>query len=306
MVDIGNQIGALQPNTIRHGDCLAVMRNFMDDETIDMVITSPPYNLRNSSGNGAKSPCPSHYGASDNLVKGKEYYTNKNPMKIDALMKSGYSPRKPVSAERRRLDPNRRTPKRDRLMDDAYDGHSDDMPYDEYVSWQREVLTECMRVIKPTGAIFYNHKWRSQNKMLQDRSDILEGFPVRQIIIWDRQSGLNFNLNYFLPVYEVIYLIAKPEFKLLPKACHRTDIWRFLAERDNPHPAPFPVELPERCIRSAMTEGLVLDPFMGSGTTAIAAMNCGVDYIGIEKSLEYVELACSRIADASKQGRLAI
>ena len=71
-----------------------------------------------------------------------------------------------------------------------------------------------MRVLTEDGALFYNHKWRVQAGLLQDRQDILRGFPVRQIIIWRRSGGINFNPGYFLPTYEVIYLIAKPHFKL--------------------------------------------------------------------------------------------
>ena len=67
-----------------------------------------------------------------------------------------------------------------------------------------------MRVLRNDGAIFYNHKWRVQDGLLQDRSDIVAGFPVRQIIIWQRAGGINFNPGYFLPNYEVIYLICKP------------------------------------------------------------------------------------------------
>jgi modification methylase len=66
-----------------------------------------------------------------------------------------------------------------------------------------------MRLLTDDGAIFYNHKWRVQDGLLQDRNDIVSGFPVRQIIIWHRNGGINFNKGYFLPTYEVIYLIAK-------------------------------------------------------------------------------------------------
>jgi site-specific DNA-methyltransferase (adenine-specific) len=72
-----------------------------------------------------------------------------------------------------------------------------------------------MRLIPNTGAIFYNHKWHVQNGVLQDRQNIVAGFPVRQIIIWQRKGGLNFNPGYFVPTYEVIYLIAKKTFALL-------------------------------------------------------------------------------------------
>ena len=96
----------------------------------------------------------------------------------------------------------------------GYKDHADNMPYDEYIAWQRAALKEMLRVTKDDGAIFYNHKWRVQNGLIQDRHEILDGFPVRQIIIWKRKGGINFNPGYFLPTYEVIYLIAKPKFKL--------------------------------------------------------------------------------------------
>ena len=100
-----------------------------------------------------------------------------------------------------------------------------------------------MRVLTPEGAIFYNHKWRVQKGLLQDRTDIVDGFPVRQIIIWQRSGGFNHNPGYFLPTYEVVYLIAKPGFRLAPKAGGVGDVWRIRQDRGNPHPASFPVDL---------------------------------------------------------------
>ncbi|NNC39392.1 MAG: site-specific DNA-methyltransferase, partial [Acidimicrobiia bacterium] len=63
------------------------------------------------------------------------------------------------------------------------------------------------------------------------------------------------------------------------------------------HPAPFPVDLPQRLIELyTFTGDLVLDPFMGSGTTAIAAKQTGRHYVGYATSAEYIELARERIA----------
>ncbi|MDA8002448.1 MAG: site-specific DNA-methyltransferase [Alphaproteobacteria bacterium] len=231
---------------IRHGDCLKVMRA-MPDETFRLVVTSPPYNIKNSTGNGLK---------------------NGNGGKWPrAALQSGYS------------------------------GHDDCMPHEEYVAWQRECLHEMMRLLRPDGAIFYNHKWRVQNGLLQDRSDIVSGFPLRQIIIWQRAGGINFNPGYFLPNYEVIYLIAKPKFRLAPKANGFGCVWRINQENSNPHPAPFPVELAARCIES-VGKGPVLDPFLGSGTTAIAAEYADMEWVGIESSWDYVKMAEERIVNA--------
>src|SRR4051795_6663899 len=127
-----------------------------------------------------------------------------------------------------------------KCLQKGFSHHHDCMPHDEYVAWQRACLTEMLRIIPDDGAIFCNHKWRVQGGLLQDRQDIVSGFPVRQIIIWKRAGGLNFNPGYFVPTYEVIYLIAKPKFKLAPKANAVGDVWEFTQEMKNTHPAAFP------------------------------------------------------------------
>src|SRR5713226_6034487 len=208
-------------NKIICGDVLKVIKQ-IPSESVDLVITSPPYNLKNSTGNGMKDG------------RGGKW--------ANAALQKGYS------------------------------HHHDCMPHDEYVQWQRQCLRHMFRVLKNDGAIFYNHKWRVQNGLLQDRTDIVKGFPVRQIIIWKRKGSLNFNPGYFLPTYEVIYLIAKPQFKLAPKANAYGDVWEFTQEMNNPHPAAFPVDLIDRII-SSTTAKTILDPFMGSGTTALSAIN---------------------------------
>lgn len=234
------------------GDCVQVMKQ-MPSESVDLIVTSPPYNLRNSTGNGMKDG------------RGGKW--------SNAALMNGY------------------------------EDHHDNMPHADYVKWQRECLKQMMRLLKEDGAIFYNHKWRVQGGLLQDRQDIVKGFPVRQIIIWRRKGGINFNRGYFLPTYEVIYMITKPKFKLAPKASSLGDIWEFNQEMKNLHPAPFPVKLIERII-GATDAQVVLDPFMGSGTTAIAAINLDRSYIGIDVSKKYCDLADERIKNHVKQEQL--
>lgn len=64
----------------------------------------------------------------------------------------------------------------------------------------------------------------SPGRLIQDRHEIVQDFPVRQIIIWKRKGGINFNPGYFLPTYEVIYLIAK-KFQISPKSRR---LWRYM------------------------------------------------------------------------------
>jgi len=85
---------------------------------------------------------------------------------------------------------------------------------------------------------------------------------------------------------------AKPDFKLVPKSNGVGDVWEFTQEMKNGHPAPFPVALIDRIIGStnAQNAQIVLDPFMGSGTTAIVAMGLKRNYIGIELSPDYCRM----------------
>ena len=239
-------------NKIICGDTARIMKQ-IPDCSVGLVVTSPPYNLKNSTGNGMKDGRCGKWA--------------------NAALQKGYT------------------------------HHNDCMPHDKYVKWQRDCLTEMLRIIPEDGAIFYNHKWRVQDGLLQDRQDIVSGFPVRQIIIWRRKGGFNFNAGYFLPTYEVIYLIAKPKFKLVSKANGYGDVWEFTQEMNNKHPAAFPVKLIERVISATNTK-IVLDPFMGSGTTAIAAINLKRDFIGIDSSPEYCEMARKRIKQHQSQSKL--
>ncbi|WP_043223575.1 DNA-methyltransferase [Bordetella hinzii] len=70
------------------------------------------------------------------------------------------------------------------------------------------------------------------------------------------------------------------------------------------HPTQKPVNLMEWCIKHAGNPNSVIDPFMGSGTTGVACMNLGRHFIGIEREPKYFDIACRRIEDAQRQGRL--
>ena len=82
-----------------------------------------------------------------------------------------------------------------------------------------------------------------------------------------------------------------------------TSIWRLPPERSNPHPAPFPIELPTRVIASILDEkdGIVIDPYCGSGTTLVAAKLLNKKFIGIDISAEYIECAKKRLDNSSSK-----
>ena len=128
-------------NKIHCGDCLKVLEK-IPPESVDITVTSPPYNIKNSSGNGLKNGNGGKWPHAE-LING-------------------------------------------------YDNHDDCMPRADYILWQRQCITAILRVLKPDGALFYNHKPRVQRGLLEDPQDIFgnENFPLRQIIIWRRKGGL--------------------------------------------------------------------------------------------------------------------
>lgn len=231
--------------SIYHGDNREILPQ-IEAGSIDLVVTSPPYNLKSLKNSG---------------MKGKR---NRGAW-VNAGLRDGYSE------------------------------HADDLPEEEYIAWQRFCLSECLRTLAETGAIFYNHKWRVEEGNLNDRSEIVSGFPLRQIIIWERDGGINFSESFFLPTYEVIYLFAKPQFRIKMSACLQKDVWRFSQDYKNPHPAPFPLGLPLRCINATHAK-VILDPFMGSGTTLRAAKDSNRKAIGIDNSEAYCEMAAKRLS----------
>ena len=85
------------------------------------------------------------------------------------------------------------------------------------------------------------------------------------------------------------------------------DIWRFKIDRDQVHPTQKPLALMRHIVKSSTRcGGLVLDPFMGSGTTGVAAIKLGRKFIGIERERKYFDIACRRIEEAYKQGDLFV
>ena len=230
-------------NTIIRGDVFNVLKK-IDNDFIDLGITSPPYNK------GGKQK--------GWLVRNVEYNTS-----------------------------------------------SDNVPEQLYQKQQIEVLNEVFRIIKPGGSFFYNHKTRWMRGQMLHPIEWLQKtkWTVKQEIIWDRMIAANIRGWRFWQIDERIYWLYKPinnnkiGKELKSKHALLSSIWRFPPERKNGHPAPFPLLLPARIIYSILDgrKGIVLDPYVGSGTTCVAAKLLNADYIGIEISEEYVKNSKNRL-----------
>lgn len=238
--------GMLELNKIHNMDVLEGLKQ-IDDNSIDIIITSPPYNKAGLNGKckGAKWNKTIDYGGDFNI---------------------------------------------------------DNKPEDVYQDWQLEILKECYRVLKKDGLMFYNHK----NRIVKGKGYIISpyewllksDFKIRQEIIWNRKSGPNQDPSRYVPTFENIYVLTKDKdtiFKRKKDTDYRTDVWTINPDRHNEHPAPFPIDIPRNILHNIDVEEdrkkdiVVLDPFMGSGTTAKAAIEKGYNYIGIELVPEYIE-----------------
>ena len=191
-----------------------------------------------------------------------------------------------------------------------YDAAKDSVKESDYQKNQVEVLNELYRVMKPGGSFFYNHKTRWEKGIMLHPFEWLKKtkWRIRQEITWDRRIAANIRGWRFWQVDEKIFWLYKPDGDKACeelKSCHAllSSVWRFPPERNNPHPAPFPLLLPVRCIYSIMNEndGIVIDPYNGSGTTCVAAKLLNKDYLGIDLSKEYCDMARSRLKNSNQE-----
>lgn len=219
----------------------------LDDESIDIIITSPPYNKAGLNG----------------VCKGAKW---------------------------------------NKTIDYGGDINIDNKPEDEYQEWQLNILKECHRVLKKDGLMFYNHKNRivkGKGYIISPYSWLLKTpFLIRQEIIWNRKNGPNQDPSRYVPSYENIYVLSKQKdtiFKRNKDVAYKTDIWAINPDRTNKHPAPFPIDIPRNILSSLNEEKVkdrvitVFDPFNGSGTTGVAAVERGFNYIGFDIIDEYLQ-----------------
>lgn len=183
---------------------------------------------------------------------------------------------------------------------DGYGQFGDALPQEEYDALHRRILRLLWETIPDDGAIFWNHRQRIEHGKVRLPLGMDFGIPLRQIITWDRGTGIAPNLRHFTPVAEWVFLFAKPDFKLRDhSASGDGDVWRLgMAQKhDFGHPAPFPESLPLRAIDSCAARS-VLDPFAGSGTTLVAAKRLGIPAVGIEMEERWCEVAVRRLSQA--------
>ena len=227
-------------NTIYNEDCLEGMKR-LPDGSVDIIITSPPYNIGKMHSNTTK------HG--------------------------------------------------------TYAGN--DMEETDYQKWQLDIFSEMHRVLKDTGSLFYNHKVRiKKGKAIHPLEWIFKtDFLLKQEITWDMGKSPNCDKIRFFPFSERVYWLTKNTKTKIDNVNKLSDVWRVVPthnRKETGHIAVMPTEIADIVLQSVEGD-VVLDPFMGSGTTAIACLNAGRQYIGFELDETYHKLSLERIENHTQQ-----
>jgi site-specific DNA-methyltransferase (adenine-specific) len=202
--------------------------------------------------------------------------------------------------------------------------YDQDLTLPEYLDMLQRVFRETYRVLVPGGRACINIANLGRKPYIPLNAYITQlmielGFLMRGEIIWDKGSSVGSSTAWgswlsasnptLRDVHEYILVFSKGGYKRQDQGRDATiqrddfleltkSVWQFPTESASRvgHPAPFPVELPRRSIELYTFEGeVVLDPFMGSGTTALAALATGRHFVGYEIVQAYVQISKERI-----------
>jgi site-specific DNA-methyltransferase (adenine-specific) len=204
-----------------------------------------------------------------------------------------------------------------------YGKHNDSLDYEDYLSFTESWLKKAYKLMADDGRICINIPLdKNKNGLKPVYADFVEiakgvGFKYQSTIVWNEQnisrrtawgSWLSASAPYVIAPVEMIVLLYKKQWKKRKKGKSTIEreefiewtngVWTFPGESKKRigHPAPFPLELPKRCIKLFSYEGdLILDPFAGSGTTLIAALEEKRKAIGVEIDKNYISLSIKRL-----------
>ncbi|MCC6019628.1 MAG: site-specific DNA-methyltransferase [Candidatus Verstraetearchaeota archaeon] len=212
-------------------------------------------------------------------------------------------------------------------VDIEYEGYRDNIPYEKYLEFTEKWLRRVYEILKPDGRICLNipldkSRGRTGEGFQSVYVDVVSiakrvGFEYFSTIIWNESnisrrtawgSFASASAPYVIAPVEVIVLLYKHSWKrfeggdsdITPEEFKEWTLGLWTFQGENPkrvgHPAPFPLELPKRCIKLFSYVGdVVLDPFVGSGTTLVAAYLLRRKAIGIDISRKYCEIARERL-----------
>lgn len=188
-----------------------------------------------------------------------------------------------------------RTPER------VIEGYNE-IPKEKYLEFTLEWMKEAYRVLKQTGSMYVFSGWTNLKDILIAIDDV--GFKTLNHIIWKYQFGVFTRKKFVTSHYHVLLVVKDLKKYTFNKIEHYPeDVWRINREYwtgKTKTSTKLPVELVKRTILFSSKEGdIVLDPFMGSGTTAVSCKLTNRHFIGFEIVPEYVRFASQRVSKIS-------
>lgn len=255
----------MKTNTIYAGDCIKILNEKIDEKSVELIFADPPYNL---SGNGLKWE--------GNKTGGDWYMVNEEWDKMTAP---------------------------------------------EYMQFTRKWIGACYKVLRDNGSIYISCTYHNLAEVMIVLKHL--DFKINNVIVWQKTNAMpNMTKRVFTHSTEFVVWAVKgkkwifnyeelkkvnPEKQKDGSVKQMRDVWSLplvqgkerLRGKDGRalHPTQKPEEMLKRIIIASSNKGdTVLDPFLGSGTTAFVAKKLGRNWIGIEKSRKYVDMAKKRIS----------
>lgn len=276
-------IGAWQLNQIHQTDCLQGLAGLPDD-CIDLAITSPPYwGQRGDAGIGTE-PDP------------REYVSNLTHILLEVLRVL-----RPTGTLWLNLGDAYNTPINWREADHKYStlGAEGNGLNPTNSAYTKQRSRRRAFIARDTGWLQYGNLLGLPYRIVLNLCD--QGIYFRGEVIWAKRKAVpEGRCRRPHRKHEAIYILAKSErhqFRTTPPV---PSVWDLRPDANpTPHTSTFPLDLPLTCIKaSGLDRGIVLDPFMGSGTTAVAAAMLGFDYLGFELCQRNVTIARERLGQA--------
>lgn len=166
-----------------------------------------------------------------------------------------------------------------------------------YSAWIRAIKDR----LRQDGALWTCMNWRSLVTFQKASCDV--AWPIESLMVWDKKWIGPGGTRGLRPSYEMVALFAMPEFSIKDRGIPDVQAFPVGSHKPNGHPAEKPISLFNFLVKHTPSE-LVCDPFMGSGTTEIACVSAGRRFIGIEMDRKWFDIACERIENAYRQGRM--